>query len=46
VLKGGKVVDEVRSYFGLRKIEVKKDAAGVDRIFLNNRYTYRFTVRR
>jgi thiol-disulfide isomerase/thioredoxin len=40
LLKNGKLVDEVNSYFGLRKIEVKKDAAGVDRIFLNNQYTY------
>ncbi len=24
------------SYFGMRKIEVRKDAAGVERIFLNN----------
>ncbi|ACU04025.1 glycoside hydrolase family 2 protein [Pedobacter heparinus] len=29
--------DEVKSYFGMRKISVDKDAAGVDRIFLNNR---------
>jgi beta-galactosidase/beta-glucuronidase len=36
----GKVVDSVTSYFGMRKIEIKKDSAGVDRIFLNNRYTY------
>jgi hypothetical protein len=31
-LKSG---DAVTSYFGMRKVEVKKDAAGVDRIFLN-----------
>jgi len=40
LLKGGKVVDEVKSYFGMRKIEIRKDAKGVDRIFLNGRYTY------
>jgi hypothetical protein len=28
--------DEVRSYFGLRKIEVKKDDKGINRIYLNN----------
>lgn len=28
--------DEVASYFGMRKIEVKKDEAGVNRLFLNN----------
>lgn len=32
--------DVVKSYFGMRKIEVKKDAQGIDRIFLNNKYTY------
>src|SRR5690606_3445960 len=40
LLKNGKPVDEVKSYFGMRKIEIKKDAAGHDRIFLNNHYTY------
>jgi hypothetical protein len=44
VLKDGKIVDEVKSYFGLRKIEVRKDAAGVERIFLNARYTYNLGV--
>lgn len=29
--------DVVKSYFGMRKISVAKDAAGVDRIFLNNK---------
>jgi len=28
--------DEVASYFGMRKIEVMKDEAGVNRLFLNN----------
>lgn len=32
--------DVVNSYFGMRKIEIKKDAKGVERIFLNNKYTY------
>lgn len=32
--------DKVKSYLGMRKIEVKKDEKGIDRIFLNNRYTY------
>ncbi|WEK20414.1 MAG: glycoside hydrolase family 2 TIM barrel-domain containing protein [Candidatus Pedobacter colombiensis] len=38
--KNGKVVDEVKSYFGMRKISIGKDAAGVDRIFLNNKPYY------
>nr|WP_068891209.1 glycoside hydrolase family 2 [Pedobacter panaciterrae] len=40
LLKDGKVVDEVKSYFGMRKISIAKDAAGVDRIFLNNKPYY------
>jgi hypothetical protein len=36
-LAGG---DEVASYFGLRKIEVKKDEAGVNRLLLNNRVLF------
>jgi beta-galactosidase/beta-glucuronidase len=28
--------DAVKSYFGMRKVEVRKDAAGANRIFLNN----------
>lgn len=32
--------DEVKSYFGMRKISVQKDKKGVDRIFLNNKPYY------
>lgn len=34
VVKMGR--DEVKSYFGMRKISVEKDSKGLDRIFLNN----------
>lgn len=34
--RGAAVVDKVRSYFAMRKIEVKPDEKGVARIFLNN----------
>jgi hypothetical protein len=44
LLKDGRVVDTVGSYFGLRKIEVKKDPKGVPRIYLNNRYIYNLGV--
>lgn len=40
LLKHGKPVDEVKSYFGMRKVEIKKDSSGIERIFLNNQYTY------
>lgn len=32
--------DKVKSYFGMRKIAIQKDEKGIDRIFLNNKYTY------
>ncbi|SEA38541.1 Glycosyl hydrolases family 2 [Chitinophaga terrae (ex Kim and Jung 2007)] len=37
LLKDGKIADEVKSYFGMRKISVAKDGKGQDRIFLNNK---------
>jgi len=40
LLRGHRTVDEVQSYFGMRKVELRKDAAGFSRIFLNSRYTY------
>jgi len=37
LVKGGKTIDEVKSYFGMRKISIAKDEKGIDRIFLNNK---------
>ncbi len=39
--KGG-VIDQVQSYFGMRKIEVKKDKAGINRLFLNNKPLFQY----
>jgi beta-galactosidase/beta-glucuronidase len=44
LLKNGATVDRVRSYFGMRKVEVKKDEQGQARIYLNNRYLYNLGV--
>jgi beta-galactosidase/beta-glucuronidase len=44
LLYKGEVVDTVYSYFGMRKIEVKKDREGIPRLFLNNKYTYHLGV--
>ena len=38
----GKKVDAVSSYFGMRKIEVKKDKKGINRLFLNNEALFHF----
>lgn len=40
----GKVVDDLASYFGMRKVEIKKDEKGFDRIFLNNKYVFNLGV--
>jgi beta-galactosidase/beta-glucuronidase len=44
LLYKGEVADTVFSYFGMRKIEVKKDNEGIPRLFLNNKYTYHLGV--
>jgi tetratricopeptide (TPR) repeat protein len=44
LLRNGKRVDHVSSYFAMRKIELKKDSSGNERIFLNNRYTFNLGV--
>jgi hypothetical protein len=40
--KKGRTIDEVRSYAGMRKIAVGKDARGVNRLFLNNEPLFEF----
>jgi len=42
--KDGKVIDEVKSYFGMRKISIGKDEKGVDRICLNNKPLFNLGV--
>jgi beta-galactosidase/beta-glucuronidase len=40
VVRGGKVVDEVKSYFAMRKISVAPDEHGTQRMMLNNRFVF------
>jgi len=42
LLEDGKKVDEVESYFGLRKIAVAKDDKGINRLMLNNKPIFQF----
>ncbi len=37
---GDRVIDTVSSYFGMRKVAVRKDTAGVTRIALNDRFLF------
>ena len=39
---GREKMDEVTSYCGMRKIEVKKDDSGINRLFLNNEPLFQF----
>jgi hypothetical protein len=40
LLRGGKVVDTVDSYFAMRKIEVGKDGGGATRLLLNGKFVF------
>ena len=40
--RDGKVVDKVKSYFGMRKISTKRDANGIVRMQLNNKDYFQF----
>lgn len=42
VTRKGKVVDEVKSYFAMRKISVAADAAGIKKMLLNNKFLFEF----
>ncbi|GAA4461523.1 glycoside hydrolase family 2 TIM barrel-domain containing protein [Nibrella saemangeumensis] len=42
VVRNGKVVDEVKSYFAMRKISVQPDNNGILRMLLNNQFVFQF----
>jgi len=42
VLRKGKIVDEVSSYFAMRKISMGKDANGIQRMLLNNKFVFQY----
>jgi hypothetical protein len=42
LIENGKVVDSVDSYCGLRKIEVRPDEQGVQRLFLNDQALFQY----
>ncbi|GAB3175890.1 glycoside hydrolase family 2 protein [Telluribacter humicola] len=42
LVRNGKVIDEVKSYFGMRKISVKPDAQGIQRMLLNDQFVFQF----
>lgn len=42
LLRKGKELDKVKSYFAMRKVESKKDECGYNRVFLNNEPIFQF----
>ena len=42
IKKGDTVIDEVGSYFGMRKISLAKDDKGIMRIMLNNQFLFQY----
>ncbi len=42
VLRKGKVVDEVKSYFAMRKISMAPDNKGIQRMLLNDKFVFQY----
>lgn len=42
VIRSGKVIDEVKSYFAMRKISVAPDQNGIQRMLLNNQFQFQY----
>ncbi len=42
VMRKGKVVDEVKSYFAMRKISIAPDKNGIQKMMLNNAFLFEF----
>jgi beta-galactosidase/beta-glucuronidase len=42
IVRRGKVVDEVKSYFAMRKISIAPDANGIQKMMLNNKFLFEF----
>lgn len=42
LIRKGKVIDEVSSYFAMRKISMEKDNKGIQRMLLNNEFVFQY----
>jgi beta-galactosidase/beta-glucuronidase len=42
VVRNGKVIDEVKSYFAMRKVSMKPDNAGIQRMLLNDQFVFQY----
>jgi beta-galactosidase/beta-glucuronidase len=42
LLRKGKMIDEVKSYFAMRKISMKPDSKGIQRMLLNDKFVFQY----
>jgi hypothetical protein len=42
VKRNGKIIDEVKSYFAMRKISMRADAQGIQRMLLNDQFVFQY----
>ena len=42
LVRNGKVIDQAKSYFAMRKISVKNDAKGIKRMYLNDQFVFHY----
>ncbi|HLR00238.1 MAG TPA: glycoside hydrolase family 2 TIM barrel-domain containing protein [Sphingobacterium sp.] len=42
IVRKGKIIDEVSSYFAFRKISMEKDKKGIQRMMLNNEFVFQY----
>lgn len=42
VMRKGKIADEIKSYFAMRKISMAPDANGIERMLLNNQFVFQY----
>ena len=42
IVRNGKVIDKVSSYFAFRKISMEKDEKGIQRMMLNNEFVFQY----
>lgn len=42
LLRNGKAIDEIKSYFAMRKISMGPDAKGIQRMLLNNKFVFQY----
>ena len=42
IVRKGKAIDEIKSYFAMRKISMAPDRAGIQRMLLNNQFVFQY----